>query len=237
MKTLLKNAIIKKILVVFITIIMISNFIMPNYVQAGFLDVAGGTLVSGFFQLLTYVGDAALSTMQRMMKGTWNLQEYGEYAIKYSPGMIFANEVAALDINFISAEATDKDVITNYYSSADSDSEMDKLIKEVNRLVGEGDITKEYVANVDTSHNISTNNGYVICNIDNLGNNLLDNYGAKFMYSLNINSNEKIQTAEGVSYCKEAYRNGFGWVNLWDNDIKNIIDSKNNRSSISICFW
>ena len=235
MKALLKNAIIKKILIVFVTIIMVSNFIMPNYVQAAVLDAIGAPLVSGFFQLLTYAGDVALSAMQRMMKGTWDLQEYGEYAIKYSPGMIFANEVAALDVNFISAEEGDMDVVTNYYSSADSDSEMDKLIKEVNRLVGEGILTKEYVASVDTS-NPSLVNGYAECDLDNFGNNLLDNYGAKFMYSV-LNESEKIQMAEGVSYYKEAHRNIFGWVNLWDNDIKNIIDLEINRSSISIYFW
>ena len=223
MKALLKNTIIKKILIVFVIIIMISNFIMPNYVQAAVLDAIGAQLVSGFFQLLTYVGDVALSAMQRMMKGTWDLQEYGEYAIKYSPGMIFANEVAALDVNFISAKEGDMDVVTNYYSSADSDNEMDKLIKEVNRLVGEGTLTKEYVASIDASDTYS-HDGEVIYNTDDAGNNLLDNYGVEDIMFYNQSNLTSLHTSERVIYCKEASKEFYGWKNLWDNDIKNIID-------------
>jgi len=143
MKVFLKNTIIKKILIVFITIIMTSNFIMPNYVHAGFLNDAGNELIGGFFQLLAYVGDVCLSAMQKMMIGTWDLVEYGEYAIKYSPGLIFSNEIAALDINFISATESDKDTTSRYLTDVSTDSEMDELIKSVNEKVGNGTLTKE----------------------------------------------------------------------------------------------
>lgn len=230
MKVLLKNAIIKKILVVFITIIMISNFIMPNYVQAGFLDEVGGTLVSGFFQLLTYVGDVALSAMQRMMKGTWDLQEYGEYAIKYSPGMIFANEVAALDINFISANENDSDIISYYVTDAGNDEEMDELIKTVNRLVGEGTISKIRVTTINRNGSQENNQEFgdsAIYENDDNGNILQTNYGARYVVTLtDMGEKFEVQTVDGVAYCKEAHKNIFGWVNLWDSDIKNMIDLK-----------
>ena len=102
MKTFLKNAIVKKILIVFITIIMISNFIMPNYV---FANNAGTTFVNGFFYLLAWGGDAILGIMQKLMIGTFDIEEYGKYVIKYSPGIIFSNLVPALDINFINADS------------------------------------------------------------------------------------------------------------------------------------
>lgn len=99
MKVFTKNAIIKKILIVLVTIIMISNFIMPNYVCA---ISAGEKVVSGFSYLLAWVGDIAISTMQGLMIGDNNIKnENDEYMIKYSPGIIFSNNVLALDINFI----------------------------------------------------------------------------------------------------------------------------------------
>lgn len=126
-----KNAVIKKILIVLITIIMINNFIMPNYVHADSLEDAGNKLVSSFFYLLAYVGDAGLSVMQRMMKGTWDLKENGEYAIKYSPGMIFANDVAALKINFITADKNDADEVQVSKIDVHSKKEMNELINLV----------------------------------------------------------------------------------------------------------
>lgn len=163
MKVFLKNAIIKKILIVFITIIMTGNFIMPNQVQAGFLNDAGNELIGGFFQLLAYVGDVCLSAMQRMMVGTWDLVEYGEYAIKYSPGLIFSNEIAALDINFISAEESDKDTTTRYLTDVSTDSEMDKLIKSINEKVGNGSLTKETVSQItNISFDVDGDTGLLI---------------------------------------------------------------------------
>lgn len=133
MKVFLKNTIIKKILIVFITIIMTSNFIMPNYVCATEFTEGGEKLVSGFFQLLAYAGDAGIAAMQWAMKGTWNIKEYGEYAIKYSPGLIFANEVMVLDIDFINSDKTTKETITRDIVDVDSNADMKKLLEAMSK--------------------------------------------------------------------------------------------------------
>ena len=99
-----KNSILKKLLVVIILIVMSTNFIMPKYVYAASI---GEQLVSGIFYLVAYIGDAFLSIIQYFMIGTSDLYSFGEYAIKYSPGIIFANQVPALDINFITADEDD----------------------------------------------------------------------------------------------------------------------------------
>ena len=121
MKVLLKNAVIKKILIVLVMIIMVSNFIMPNYVHAA--KSAGENLVSGFFYLLADVGDATLKAMQSMMVGKADIKEGGEYSIKYSPGIIFSNTVPAFDINFISPSIpSDTITMTNELKQWDTKS-------------------------------------------------------------------------------------------------------------------
>lgn len=130
MKVLLKNAVIKKILIVLVMIIMVSNFIMPNYVCAANKD--GNKLVNGFFYLLAWGGDAALSIMQKVMMGTADLDENGEYAIKYSPGIIFSNIVPALDIDFIGADESYNDTVDRKYTDVENESEIVKLIEKSN---------------------------------------------------------------------------------------------------------
>ena len=124
MKSVIKNTITKKVLIVFITIIMLSNFIVPNVVLA---KSDGEKLVSGLFYLIAYVGDVGLSIMQRMMMGTGDLKENGEYAIKYSPGLIFAGEVPMLDIDFINADENSNKTISRSISDVNSKQDMLKL--------------------------------------------------------------------------------------------------------------
>ena len=102
--SVLKNVIIKKILIILMVVILISNFIMPNYVWAKNKD--GNKIVNGIFYLFAWSGDAILSLMQKMMMGTGDLKENDVYAIKYSPGIIFSNTVPALDIDFIGADSS-----------------------------------------------------------------------------------------------------------------------------------
>ena len=98
MKSVIKNAITKKVLIVFITVIMLNSFIMPNYVCAS----AEEDLVSGVFYLVAYLGDIGIQMMQTMMIGTNQIKnDGGEYEIKYSPGLIFSNSIVSLDVNFI----------------------------------------------------------------------------------------------------------------------------------------
>lgn len=102
--SVLKNAVIKRILIILMVVILINSFIMPNYVWAVTeLDEKStvGKLVSGLFGLFAYVGDAGISIMQNIFLGTGDITEQGEYAIKFSPGLIFSGRIAAFDINFI----------------------------------------------------------------------------------------------------------------------------------------
>ena len=124
----LKNTIIKKILIVLITIIMINNFIMPNYVCAK--DSIQKNLVSSFFYLLSYAGDAAISIMQKIMLGDGDIEAGGQYFIKYSPGAIFANEVPGLKINFTSATPNDG---TTTHLGVDADNK-DEFLNILERL-------------------------------------------------------------------------------------------------------
>mgnify|MGYP000033009814 FL=1 len=123
-----KNAVIKKILIVLITIIMINNFIMPNYVCAK--DSIQKNLVSSFFYLLSYAGDAAISIMQKIMLGDGDIEAGGQYFIKYSPGAIFANEVPGLKINFTSATPNDG---TTTHLGVDADNK-DEFLNILERL-------------------------------------------------------------------------------------------------------
>jgi len=102
MKHFLKNVMAKRICTVLLIVILMSNFIMPNYVCAS----AGAKLVSGFFYLIAYIGDKCIEIMQDMMVGDPEIKNGDTYEIKYSPGVIFSNNVLALDINFISPNTT-----------------------------------------------------------------------------------------------------------------------------------
>ena len=128
MKSVIKNTITKKVLIIFITIIMLSNFIVPNVVLA---KSEGERLVSGVFYLIAYVGDVGLSIMQRMMMGTGDLKENGEYAIKYSPGLIFAGEVPMLDIDFVNADADSGKTIYRSISDVNSKNDMLELVSNL----------------------------------------------------------------------------------------------------------
>lgn len=153
MRFFAKNAIMKKILIALITVVMLSNFIMPNYVRAASV---GENLVSGFFYLIAYVGDVGLSIMQKMMIGTGDLQEWNEYSIKYSPGIIFSNEVPALDINFINPGA-DKEAVVGL-SSASNKEDMLKLTDQLSA----GDFTLIKEIELPTYGNISAEDSQIL---------------------------------------------------------------------------
>ena len=212
MKLIIKKG-IEKVLIVFITIIMISNFIMPNRVQASVLTAAGNKLISGFFQLMTYIGDVGMATMQRMMKGTWDLKEHGKYAIKYSPGLIFANEVAALDINFISATEGDKEEITRYAVDVNNNDDMNQLLKEVNQKVKNGSIAKiREVSNQE----LEAGDTY-------------EQYGAAFTaghYTKYYPVSEGFSNDGSAGYYKYSLRNVFGWTNLADKEVSELTGGK-----------
>lgn len=138
--SVLKNALIKKILIVLMVVILINNFIIPNYVWAVTeLDEKSvvGKLVSGLFGLFAYVGDAGISIMQNIFLGTGDITEKGEYAIKFSPGLIFSGRIAAFDINFINPGQDNTVTVTGqlgefHLGDLDSSKKRKELFTQLN---------------------------------------------------------------------------------------------------------
>jgi len=111
----------RKIIVSLILIITIFSFITPNYVQANVWNDAGGALFEPVFKFTRFLGDSALSFMQKAFLGDGNLEtnaltgtnnDTKQYQIRYSPGKIFSGEVPLLDINFIKPNMEEVKVTT-----------------------------------------------------------------------------------------------------------------------------
>lgn len=182
----MRNSVFKKMFIVIIILVMTSNFIMPNYVYAESIQ---NKIVSGVFYLVAFIGDTFISIMQKIMVGTGELQEFGEYKIKYSPGIIFSNVVPALDVNFITATEADNESVSRYTKNITTKNEMIQVAKklsssdftEVYSLEASSSITnptdwatvnediREYGLRVSNTYDAGMNyvNGYIITAISN----------------------------------------------------------------------
>lgn len=142
MRKLLNNVIIKKIIISLVLIVMTTNFVIPNIAYASTLwDLSKWLfgdpvkkLINSVFYLLSYIGDAVMSVMQNIMVGDRYLKSGGEWSIKYSPGKIFANQVAGLKVNFITATEEDNEDVL-YTHNPGSTEEMYDLITEVSEYM------------------------------------------------------------------------------------------------------
>lgn len=104
MRNFIKDKVIKRILIIFVMIVMTTNFIMPNYIYAKTEPVE--TVSNALFYLCAKLGDVLIGSMQLIMVGTNDIGgNAGAYFIRYSPGMIFANKILALDINFLNPKS------------------------------------------------------------------------------------------------------------------------------------
>ena len=145
-----KNAVIKKILIILMVVILINSFIMPNYVWAK--EGPGETLVNALSYLVAWAGDTGIKVMQKLMMGTDDIEELNtttnksEYAIKYSPGLIFSNSVPALDINFISASESDNDFVKRLTLEVENKEDYVDIIKKAN--LTESDFTIIFQGNI-----------------------------------------------------------------------------------------
>lgn len=152
-----KNAVIKKILIILMVVILINSFIMPNYVWAK--EGAGETLVNALSYLVAWAGDTGIKVMQKLMMGTDDIEELNtttnknEYAIKYSPGLIFSNSVPALDINFISASESDNDFVKRLTLDVENKDDYVDLIKKAN--LTESDFTVVWKTDTESESEIT----------------------------------------------------------------------------------
>ena len=92
------NNVIKKFIISIILVIMLGNLAMPNYVQAS----VAGKLAEPIFSFITWIADQIMSFLQvNLGNGGDIVGIRGDYQISYSPGNIFANNIALFDINFV----------------------------------------------------------------------------------------------------------------------------------------
>ena len=234
MKNFVKDKVIKRILIIFVMIVMITNFIMPNYVCAA---SAGEKMVSGLFYLIAYVGDATLSIMQRMMMGSGDLKEYGEYAIKYSPGLIFAGKIPMLDIDFIGADANNNKTITRGITDVNSKEDMLKLTDILEKEDFESVLELGNTMPEGLAENVGAH-GYELLvdpNSYNLSIKNLGNWGAMKRINKILPDGYKISIAsvwlyiyEGKLYLWENMRDLSGKTYIYSCDLSKVSDVKEN---------
>ena len=110
MKFFTKKENSKKIITA-ILIIMLFNLVTPicsySSLSSELLDKFGGDLFAPISELLRTIGDLVIKGLQSYFMGDGDIMvknpivQNGEtYYIEYSPGMIFSNKVAGLDVNF-----------------------------------------------------------------------------------------------------------------------------------------
>jgi len=162
---IINNSIIKKILISLLLVVMISNFILPNRVQA----LSGGDLAQPIFQFITWLGDIVLEFMQKPLVGVGTIQDVDDqYAIKYSPGIIFSGEVLAFDINFLNPKESKevfKEKVERLYHIETTTNLTAEDIKEkfkewvLNNLSTETIDNEETESGEKTENNENTENG------------------------------------------------------------------------------
>lgn len=120
---------LSKQIICIIIFLMLCNFIVPNYVYA-VDDDDGGDLLIDLAQFLCFIPDVVVESLQKMFVSDEGIQPSdNQYQIKYSPGTIFAGEIPAFNIDFISATNIDyseflKQEIEQYiYSNAITQNE------------------------------------------------------------------------------------------------------------------
>jgi len=91
----MKKETTKRILIA-ILIVTLFNFISPT-ISHGSL---GGALFEPIAELLRKVADLVMEGLQEIFTGDGEIEVNDTYNIKYSPGIIFANKVPSMDVNF-----------------------------------------------------------------------------------------------------------------------------------------
>ena len=99
MEKLHSNRKFKK-LIITIVVLMLCNFAMPNFIIAVSTE-EGGSAVEPLAEFLCFIPDVVNNLLQKMFIAPVSIdEEYGEYTILYSPGIIFSGTVPALNANF-----------------------------------------------------------------------------------------------------------------------------------------
>lgn len=108
MKLFANKKLFKKIVILLVTITLV-NALMPLHIVSADTDEDfGGALFRPIMQFLAGIGDLVVSGLQWIFIGDGDIKtaeipntDMSIYVIRYSPGIIFSNEVPGLDANFI----------------------------------------------------------------------------------------------------------------------------------------
>lgn len=108
MKLFANKKLFKKIVILLVVITLVNALIPLHIVSADADEDFGGALFRPICQFLAGIGDLLLSGLQWIFIGDPDIKaaeipntDMGVYVIRYSPGIIFSNEVPGLDANFI----------------------------------------------------------------------------------------------------------------------------------------
>lgn len=108
MKLFANKKLFKKIVILLVTITLINALMPLHMVSADADEDFGGVLFRPICQFIAGIGDLFISGLQWLFIGDPNIKtgeipelNMATYVIRYSPGLIFSNEVPGLDANFI----------------------------------------------------------------------------------------------------------------------------------------
>lgn len=108
MKLFANKKLFKKIVILLVTIILVNALMPLHMVSADADEDFGGALFRPICQFFAGMGDLLISGLQWIFIGDGEIKteeipelKMSTYVIRYSPGIIFSNEVPGLDANFI----------------------------------------------------------------------------------------------------------------------------------------
>lgn len=101
MKLFANKKLFKKIVILLVTITLVNALIPLHMVSADADEDFGGSLFRPIFRFFAGIGDLLVRGLQWIFIGSGDIKVDGKYQIRYSPGVIFSNEVPGLDANFM----------------------------------------------------------------------------------------------------------------------------------------
>ena len=219
---LTNSKVIKKLILSIMLVIMLGNFVMPNYSHA----ISAGKLAEPIFSFITWIGDEILSFLQVKVAGGLPLNDE-KNNITYSPGNIFANNIAIFDINFIQPNDktsaifidSEEDIYHKEYSVNQINNELSnnynkEVYKVENGELKEGETYDEHVKEILAKYELPEESKKVF-----LGNNYIDGYtrysNSKYIYTTNYKYNkieEKIEEITKKEDLEQEFKEKFNEI-------------------------
>ena len=180
---------VMRIAIILLLMIIIDSIMPILSSQAGFVVSITEWLVEKVFtaisRWLVDLGDLVLEGLQRIFVGNGEIaivkDQTKQYAIRYSPGIIFSGKVPGLDVNFISPMKSKKAINTIYQFSQQKESFEQAVDAAIPTILEELQVKNTNdVKNTDTQEKINlivefvknksnwtSNYSYFSCEIEN----------------------------------------------------------------------